>query len=429
MREAARTRFEDLRTPLAPIVGRQADAGSVRALIDQVAGHNDALQQVVAQACQADTLAEESARHSQAALVDDEESVAFARQRTETEGRRTAAEQARDAGRAALAEMPVLAARHKSLSRVQQVLGDQERSAGNLETLERQADSADRLLLDARKRLLDLRERRLAGMAAELANDLAAGDACPVCGSCSHPMPAQTTDVVSPEDVRSAEADQTRATEALGLVRSTLCAESARRDARVLELAAAGPTMVATDVADALAASTAAIADARTAGSAVPEAEAQMVALALDVERLRGLAEAAIAAKASSLALASSARVQSQTAGAEVTRLLANHDQTCPCHRGNRELTAVAELSSRHRQTLAHLRLLATGIDELVTHEANVCAALVRLSTTLQDHGFETMEQAKDAALPPARVAELTRTCGPSSSNTRRQPRCWPSLM
>ena len=45
-------------------------------------------------------------------------------------------------------------------------------------------------LLDLREALLDLRERRIAGMAAELAGALAVGDDCPVCGSADHPRPA-----------------------------------------------------------------------------------------------------------------------------------------------------------------------------------------------------------------------------------------------
>jgi exonuclease SbcC len=407
-REAAQAGLADLGRPLAPIVGCNADVGLVRSLIDQVADHSDALQQVVAQATHANTLAETSARHCRAALTDDEAAVAFAHQHTETEARRAAAEQARDAGRSALAEIPVLEARHKRLSRIQQLLRDQQRSAGELETLQRHADSADRLWLDTRERLLDLRERRLAGMAAELAHGLDAGDPCPVCGSCSHPMPAMTSDVVSPDDIRTAEADQARATETSSLIRSTVSAELARRDARALELTAAEPTMVATAVPDALAATMAAIADARAAASALPEAQAQLVALALDLERLRGLVERAAIAKASSLALATSTRAQSQAAGAEITNLLTNHGQACPCHAVNRELTEVTEVISQHRHTLAHLRSLATAIQELATHETNAGDANNRLSTALHDQGFETMKQAQAAALPPASVADLT---------------------
>ena len=409
VRNTAATGLADLQEPLAPIVGADPDAGFVRSLVDQLAGHSDALQQVVVQARRAETLADESARHSQAAMADGQKAVTSAHQRTQTEGLRAAAEQARDAGRVALAKLPVLEARHKVLTRIQQLLGDQEQSAGKLKTLRQQADSANGLLLDARERLLDLRERRLTGMAAELANGLATGDPCPVCGSCSHPMPARATDVVSPQDVRSAEDDQTRANEALSVLRSAVSAELARRDARVLELAAAEPTAVATDVPEALTASTAAIAAARAAGaSTLPEAEAQMLALAQDVERLRGLVESAVVSKASSLALADSTRAQSQSAAAEVTKLLGSHSQVCPCHTTDIEMTAVTEVTARHRQTLVDLRSLATGIDELVTHEASARAAHLRLSTALQDHRFETIKHAKAAALPPARVAELT---------------------
>ena len=45
-------------------------------------------------------------------------------------------------------------------------------------------------VLAAREVLLDLRERRIAGMAAELAVGLAVGASCPVCGSADHPTKA-----------------------------------------------------------------------------------------------------------------------------------------------------------------------------------------------------------------------------------------------
>ncbi|MEV7771178.1 SMC family ATPase [Kitasatospora sp. NPDC086791] len=45
--------------------------------------------------------------------------------------------------------------------------------------------------LDAREHSLDLRDRRLAGMAAELAEQLRSGEACRVCGSPAHPAPAE----------------------------------------------------------------------------------------------------------------------------------------------------------------------------------------------------------------------------------------------
>ncbi|HZX97931.1 MAG TPA: SMC family ATPase [Dermatophilaceae bacterium] len=426
-RDAAQGQVARLREPLALLVENDvgepdADDGSVTSLIDQVAGQSDALQQVLAQDSQAHRLAGESARRSQAAVVAGEESAALALQRSEAEMRRAAAEKSRDEGRAALAEIPALEARQKSLARVRQLLDDQERSAGNLEVLQRQADSAERLLLDRRERLVGLRERRLSGLAAELADGLSAGDPCPVCGSCVHPTPAMTTDFISQADIDSAEADQTRATEALSLVRSTFAAERASRDARAVELeaqsggaqaggaqageAAEGPMTATAGVLGALSAGADLMAGAQAAASALPAAQVQMAALAQDVERLRGLVEGAVASKASSLALAASSRVQSQTARAEVTKLLAKHGEACPCCAG--ELAEVADVIARHRRTLDHLRLLAAGLHELATQRTNARGAVLRLSTALQANSLESLEHAQAAALSPEKAAELT---------------------
>jgi DNA repair protein SbcC/Rad50 len=65
-----------------------------------------------------------------------------------------------------------------------------------------------------RQRWLDLRERRLAGMAAELAGALEPGRPCAVCGSEEHPRPATSTGVsVSEQDERESQSAAERAAE------------------------------------------------------------------------------------------------------------------------------------------------------------------------------------------------------------------------
>ncbi len=82
---------------------------------------------------------------------------------------------------------------------------------------------------------LDLRERRINGMAAELAGDLAAGCACPVCGSGHHPRPAVTEDgAVSRDDEREARRQLDDA-EAAAVALDARVAELTAERSRLLE--------------------------------------------------------------------------------------------------------------------------------------------------------------------------------------------------
>ncbi|MGH3492702.1 MAG: AAA family ATPase, partial [Sciscionella sp.] len=93
---------------------------------------------------------------------------------------------------------------------------------------ETRAQDAHRAAIDAHQNATEalqrLRERRLAGMAAELAGGLSDGAACPVCGSQAHPSPAAPGgDPVTEEAERQAEASRVDAE-----TRRTECAASAQ---------------------------------------------------------------------------------------------------------------------------------------------------------------------------------------------------------
>lgn len=78
-------------------------------------------------------------------------------------------------------------------------------------------------LQEARETALDLRERRLNGMAAELAGGLVDGESCAVCGSIEHPAPAVSAEnVVTKEAEESAQEGVAKAADALEVSRAAL---------------------------------------------------------------------------------------------------------------------------------------------------------------------------------------------------------------
>jgi exonuclease SbcC len=105
-----------------------------------------------------------------------------------------------------------------------------------LEGVERDARDA---AADARAAMLTVIERRLAGMAAELAGRLEDGLPCQVCGSIDHPMPATTAaDAVTELDQQ--RASQTHDQLAAAHRQATRRVEAAARDSARLQQASAG---------------------------------------------------------------------------------------------------------------------------------------------------------------------------------------------
>ena len=128
----------------------------------------------------------------------------------------------------------------------------------------------------ARERHLDVVERRLAGMAAELAGQLEEDQPCAVCGSHEHPAPAQRgVDAVTSEDQRTAaeEAERVRA------VAERLAGEIADSAGSLQALEAAASGLSAAEALTELTSCQDAVAAAEAAVAAAPALEARAAAL------------------------------------------------------------------------------------------------------------------------------------------------------
>jgi exonuclease SbcC len=118
------------------------------------------------------------------------------------------------------------------------------RLTGAMTEAERALVAASSALASAQASLTRLRQRRLDGMAGELATSLLPDQPCPVCGSTEHPAPAVHADPASADDVRAAEEErdglalaERAASERVAAVRAERAAAAALADSRTEEQA------------------------------------------------------------------------------------------------------------------------------------------------------------------------------------------------
>lgn len=108
-------------------------------------------------------------------------------QRAVLDGRREAARQAEEDSRGHQTQLDALSTRLSAAER-------RDAHLAQITTAEQRLTAAQEEAEQAAQAHIDIRRRRTEGMAAELAADLTDGAPCPVCGSCSHPAPAQAPD-------------------------------------------------------------------------------------------------------------------------------------------------------------------------------------------------------------------------------------------
>jgi exonuclease SbcC len=151
------------------------------------------------------------------------------------------------------------------------------------------SDAVDRHQL-AREALLDVRQRRLAGMAAELAGRLRVDHPCAVCGSVVHPAPAVPTghQISDADECAAADAERTAATR-----REQLVGAAAKADHRLVALRERLADRTADALSGTLAAVTEELAVARACAARLPARTAAVTALDQEADALHArLAEA-----------------------------------------------------------------------------------------------------------------------------------------
>jgi exonuclease SbcC len=273
-----------------------------------------------------------------------------------------------------------------------------------------------------RQSYLDVQQRRIDGMAAELAGRLTDGCPCPVCGSATHPAPAVAATAVTAEDVAAAgalaeraDADYRRceskhaaelaAAEAmrqqlpdgvdLGALRELLAAASSRQERADEELAAA------TSASELAALLTTGLEQAGVARTAVATGQTGLEVVLAELSEHRE-------------------RIDTQLA-----EIIAAHANDCPCQgshvddadqeqEGNESSTSSALPPHQHRELVAgHRRATATA-QRLLDAEHAARAARGRLadaatvaSSAARDAGFADTTAVSAAALDPREIEQL----------------------
>ncbi|MFF5584279.1 AAA family ATPase [Streptomyces hygroscopicus] len=245
----------------------------------------------------------------------------------------------------------------------------------------------------ARQNWLDLKERRLRGIAAELAAGLRPGEPCAVCGATEHPSPARPGDGhVDRTAEEAALADYQRAEEAREEAERT---RNALREARAgAEAAAEGGDAAELD--RALAELRAAYAEARDAaadGHAAREALDRAEREHARRTSQRQEAERRAAARTS----------HREALARERAGLLAELEQA----RGAD--ATVAERAARLERQAGLLAHAAEAARNAEATAARLKEADARLADAAYRAGFDTPEQAAEAVLPPDRQRDARR--------------------
>jgi exonuclease SbcC len=245
----------------------------------------------------------------------------------------------------------------------------------------------------ARDALLDVRQRRLDGMAAELAARLAEGAPCPVCGSAKHPAPAEGTSAqVTPADERTAAQREQRA-EAARQAAAAELAEAERVLATLQDRLAGRDTA---EVSAALRATTEAHESAERQAAAHDQWRDAVRSLENEAEQVRDHRREA----------------EKQAAGYERERSALAERMASRAARLDEARNGHPDVAARRRHLLdvaARLDALAEAVAERSVAEARVAEHNAVVATEVASAGFADVAAAVAAARPETVLTSLDR--------------------
>lgn len=323
-------------------------------------------------------------------------------QRTEIEGLRAilAEDHARLEEVARVAEGLATAVQDLEKARAdQRRVAEHEAAVAQVARLEEElADAvrADELADRAHQRV---RREWVAGQGGRLAEALAEGQECPVCGSVEHPRPAEHADLVSDAAL---EASQQRREEA----HSEMMGAKARRDSAVVQrdqLSVALPAHAEEDVA-------AAETRVRTARAAQDEGKRLTRRIQDTSTRLDALVRASGAAETA----LTQARADVERRRTELQEQAAQLVEA----RGEADSVAARQQRAAERATTA--RGLAEAVASVVAARGTSAAQEQALARWLEEQRFADVEEAIAAALPASELAAATAEVDGYRADVRR---------
>jgi DNA repair protein SbcC/Rad50 len=378
-------------------------APRARALRESVRSHSDALAQAVAAQARVDAHAEQLAAHEQAAaqhrttaaaLEEDETAAGEELRCAEREVERLRGQASLATGRAAAEER---------LHRARTLREGRAQSDVLVRRLEGELAECTREVVAAEREVVRLRQGRLEDMAGELADGLADGAACPVCGSCEHPEPATRTLAVTAADIDLAESVSAAALAARERVRTRLVTEQATGAARAEELRVALGDTAPEELDEALERARAELAACKDAADALSALESRLEGLRERVQSCRRAAQASREAEVSALASARSGREHVVSERQRLARLIHAH-RDCPCAADDDDLPSVVAV---HQGAEAALSRLVEALDAHTAAQLAADACGSDLCASLSAHGFADAAAARAAARTDEQLTEL----------------------